>query len=126
MLPVKQLLTLAVDWIEAQATEEQPDVASRLHHQIAECEPACRAACHPAHPEQIIEILGPAGDYPLALGLALLSAESGKPWGFIVQPQTWTSDEWQRVTDAVAHLKDRPISYGTGFNTVHLRTRLAA
>lgn len=99
-------------------------VATSLQRQLAECEPACRAACLAVHPAHTIELNGPAGDYPLALGLALLAAESGKPWGFIVSPKTWTSDEWQRVTEAVAHLKDRPIFYHTGFKTVNLTTRL--
>ena len=124
-MPLNQLLTLAVDWIEAVATEEQPKVAPRLHHQIAKYELACRAACHTAHPEQIIEILGPAGDYPLALGLALLSAESGKPWGFIMHPHLWTRDEWQRVTDAFARLHFKPIFYRPGFKKVSLMTRAA-
>lgn len=125
ILPLNQLLTLAVDWIEAEATNEQPTVATRLHQQIAKCELACRSVCHAAHTEQTIEILGPAGDYPLALGLALLSAESGKPWGFIMHPHLWTREEWQRVTDALARLKDKPILYRTGFKKVSLMTRAA-
>jgi hypothetical protein len=125
ILPLNQLLTLAVDWIEAEATNEQPTVATRLHHQIAKCELACRSVCHAAHTEQTIEILGLAGDYPLTLGLALLSAESGKPWGFIMHPHLWTREEWQRVTDALARLKDKPILYRTGFKKVSLMTRTA-
>lgn len=124
-LTVRQLLTIALDWIEAQATMNQGMVAVSLQGQLAECEPACRAACLPAPPEQAIELLGPAGTYPLAIGLTLLSAVSGKPWGFVAQPWTWTDEDWQQVTDAVAELHCRPISYRTGFQRVSIAPQLA-
>lgn len=123
---VRQLLTIALDWIEAQATMDQVMVAASLQRQLAECEPACRAACLAVPPEQAIELLGPAGTYPLAIGLTLLSAMSGKTWGFVAQPWTWIAEDWQKVTDAVAQLHCRPISYSTGFQRVSIAPQLAA
>jgi len=124
---VQQLLRLAIDWVEAgAATTAQSKVVTSLHRQLAECEPACRAACHAVPPEQAIELLGPAGTYPLAIGLTLLSAMSGMPWGFVAQPWTWTDEDWRKVTDAVAMLNCRPISYRTGFQRVSIAHQLAA
>jgi hypothetical protein len=125
-LQTKELLSLALDWIEAQAATEHPATATRFNHLLAECEPICRAACLPRHREQAIELLGPAGNYPLAIGLSLLAAGCGKPWGFIAQPQTWNEDDWRKVTDAVANLCDRPICYRSGFKKVGLTFPLAA
>ena len=115
-----------MNWIEAQATMDQVMVPANLQRQLAECEPACRAACHAAPPEQVIELLGPAGTYPLAIGLTLLSAMSGMPWGFVAQPWTWADEDWRKVTDAVAKLNCRPIFYRTGFQRVSIAHQLAA
>lgn len=125
-LTVKQLLSLALDWIEAQTAMVEPLAAPNLHRQLVKCEPACQAACVSANPEQPIEIFGPAGTYPLAIGLTLLSAGSGKPWGLIAQPQTWTDEDWHKVTDAVAKLHNRPILYRTGSKQVGIASLRAA
>jgi len=125
-LAVKQLLSLALDLIEAQTAMAQPVAAPSLHRQLVECEPACRTACFSIRPEQPIEILGPAGTYPLAIGLALLAVGSGKPWGFIAQPWTWTDEDWRKVTDAVTMLNQRSILYRTGFKRVGIAFQLAA
>ena len=116
---------MALDWIEAQAVMEHPVAAAHLHHQLADCEPTCRAVCLHEYREQTIELRGPAGNYPLAIGLSLLAAGCEKPWGFIAQPQTWTEDDWQKVTDAVANLCDRPILYRSGFKAVGLTFPIA-
>lgn len=117
---------MALDWIEVQAATEHPVAAAHLYPLLAKCENACRAACQPELSTQTIELLGPAGDYPLAIGLSLLAAGCGKLWGFIVQPWTWSEDDWRKVTDAVASLCDRPITYRTGGKEVQLTFPLAA
>ena len=116
---IKQLLSLALDWIEARVVGGQPPMAVTLHRPLRMCEPTCRAAYLRLSRNQPTEVKGPAGRYPLAMGLSLLSAACGKPWGFAAQPEAWTEEDWSKATYAVASLHTHQLFYRTGFEHVH-------
>lgn len=117
-IPIRELLTAALNWIEDQIQPGQDAITLALQRQLRECEPIAVAACHRLAQKQAVEIYGPLGAYPLAVGLSLISTASGKPWGFAATPQTWSDDDWRKVTETVADLNDSAILYRTGFKKV--------
>lgn len=109
------LLAQALDWIEAQTLAEGNSIPARLQRQLSNCGQVATSVWHQLSKEQAVEILGPAGTYPLAVALNIIAVASGKPWGFIATPRTWSKEDWQKVEGAIATLSCLPLRYRTGF-----------
>lgn len=124
-IPIGELLTTALNWIEDRIQPGRDATTLAFQHQLRECEPIAVAACHQLAQKQAVEIYGPLGSYPLAVGLSLISTASGKPWGFAATPQTWSDDDWRKVTETVADLNDSSILYRTGFKKVGISPMLS-
>jgi hypothetical protein len=114
------LLTTALNWIEAQIQPGQETTPLTLQRQLRECEPIAVATHHQFEQQNAVKICGPAGTYPLAVGLCLISTASGKPWGFAAAPEAWNDDEWSKLTAAIEFLYNQPLQYVTGDKQLHL------
>ena len=120
-IPIGGLLTTALNWIEDRIQPGREATTLTLQHQLRECEPIAVAAYHQLAQKQAVEICGPHGAYPLAVGLSLISTASGKPWGFAATPQTWSDEDWQKVTNTVSALRDQPLHYHTGHSRLSIK-----
>ena len=110
---VPEMLELAVDWWEYQADAKaaiQPDLLALMTDAAMPLSEALRYL----QTKQSVELQGPHGQAPLAVGLLLVATRMHRTADFILTPQFWSEGDWEGVTDAIATLVDLPFTFQTG------------
>jgi hypothetical protein len=119
LMKAPEILVLALDWWDQQSDEPLAIRPSLRKHMQNATEPLAEAL-HWIQAGHSVELFGPRGQAPLAVGLLLVAIKMRQSIDFVLTPQAWLETEWKAVTNTFEILLALPLTYRPGRTTISM------